>query len=334
MKLQTIHKSLLEMGKPAQVCPKCGHSPMHKTHTYYKGEWKCKNAPLPGFPQGSQSAAPASPAAQPAPAATTPAPAASTVAAPAVPKPTSAPVAPRTVTPVAGGPSITMQSAKTAPPTAVPPASRDQNIKVFMQTHDISKYTVNPDGSVDIHEHADFTTMNTKKMLPVKLNKVEGELHLAGYIETLRNCPTEVTEDFDCTYTKITNLEGFPKTVGGSVGLVANEELTSLDGMDGVVIGGDFRCEKSKKLTSLHNIHKRIAEVDEDGSGEGTISFADSGIKSNVLGLLRIRGVKKVILPDAKVAEILNKHLEKGDPDIYAAQEELLDAGFDDFAEL
>ena len=52
-----------------------------------------------------------------------------------------------------------------------------------------------------------------------------------------------------------------------------------------------------------------------------------------LLGLLLIDGLQKVFLDNMKVRVIINKHL-KGDRDVFACQEELIEAGFEDFAQL
>ena len=58
-------------------------------------------------------------------------------------------------------------------------------------------------------------------------------------------------------------------------------------------------------------------------------------IKSAVLGVLLIKGLKKIEIDNQNVQNILNKHLpSKGMASVLDAQEELVDAGLEDFAEL
>ena len=84
---------------------------------------------------------------------------------------------------------------------------------------------------------------------------------------------------------------------------------------------------RNNKIDSLRGIQKYVKTI------KGTADFTNNPIKSHVLGLLEIDGLKSVMLDNKKVAAIINKHL-KGDKDVIACQEELIDAGFEDFAQL
>jgi len=75
-------------------------------------------------------------------------------------------------------------------------------------------------------------------------------------------------------------------------------------------------------------VHKHIAEM------KGALYASDNPIKSHVLGLLLIKGVTEVYLDNKQVKEILNRHLGKGRAGMLMAQEELIDAGLEEFAQL
>lgn len=327
MKLQIIAKPLLEMGKPAQVCPKCGHGPMSKTHYYYKGGWNCKHPALPGYPlTGSQ--APAAPASAPAPA-PTPAVHPAVAAGHAVPAPTPAPTP--AAAPVASAPSQPTPAPTPAAPAPAPArqalsGSFEQKVTQFLKDLDepVTQFTFNEDKSVSITQDVDFTQFDYEK-IPMKIRNVEGDMLLAGHVKTLQNCPDVVSGDFECVHTVITSLVGGPKEVGGDYVIRANESLTSIEGAP-TKVGGDFDAKECRRLVSLKGIHKMVKECN------GTMNFGDTGVKESVLGLLMIRGVKKIIVPEAKVAEILNKHL--GTDDIHVVQEELIDAGFASYAKM
>ena len=109
--------------------------------------------------------------------------------------------------------------------------------------------------------------------------------------------------DFFCTQSGITSLEGIPPSINGNVYFANN------------------------KIKSLHNIHKQIKHIN------GGISFIGNPITSHVLGLLLIDGLKMVFLDNTKVEAIINNHL-RGERDVFACQEELIEAGFDEFAKL
>lgn len=108
--------------------------------------------------------------------------------------------------------------------------------------------------------------------------------------------------------------------------------------------------DDSEYADTLHNIHKKElylqgprAKVDETGTMR-----IPAYIKSHILGLILIKELKRVVLyggakwgehrPEGELRSeaaiaILNKHL-KGDRDVHACQEELLEAGLGEYAKL
>ena len=143
-------------------------------------------------------------------------------------------------------------------------------------------------------------------------------------LTSLEGAPSVVNGDFACSNNKLTSLEGAPSVVNG-IFYCSNNNLTSLEGAPSVV-KGNFYCY-SNNLTSLAGIHKIVKEI------HGFANFYDNPIKSNVLGLMRIKGLTRVILANKQVENILNKYLT-GDRDIIKCQSELLDAGLEEYAKL
>jgi hypothetical protein len=129
---------------------------------------------------------------------------------------------------------------------------------------------------------------------------------------------------FDCANKRLTSLKGAPTTIGSSFSCYFNQ-LTSLEGVPHT-IGGNFYCH-GNKLTSLKGIHKQIKYID------GSAVFKQNPIKSHVLGLLKIKGLIDCELDQLRVQHIVNTHL-KGDRDIFACQEELIEAGYPEYAQL
>ena len=107
-----------------------------------------------------------------------------------------------------------------------------------------------------------------------------------------------------------------------------NYEGYRLDSLEGAPssIGGNLYCSNNN-FTSLHNIHKKIKYIG------GFASFNECPITTHVLGLLLIDGLQQVYLNTNGVEDIINKHL-KGDRDVFACQEELIEAGYEEFAQL
>ena len=166
-----------------------------------------------------------------------------------------------------------------------------------------------------------------------ELTSLEGALsHVSGnfdcslnHLTSLKGAPSHVGGGFYCRGNGLTSLEGAPSHVGGGFYCSSNE-LTSLKGAPSHV-GGGFYCYNNK-LTSLKDVHKHITEI------KGIFYAIRNPIKSHVLGLLLIKGVTEVHLDNKQVAEILNRHLGKGRAGMLMAQEELIEAGLEEFAQL
>ncbi len=136
--------------------------------------------------------------------------------------------------------------------------------------------------------------------------------------------PTTVGSSFYCSKNLLTSLKGAPSSVGGEF-YCADNKLTSLDGAPSS-IGGEFVCH-TNKLTSLHNIHKQIKKIGDSAN------FTNNPIVSHVLGLLLIEELPYVVFDNEKLEQIINKHLQ-GERDIFACQEELIEAGYEELAQL
>ncbi len=165
-----------------------------------------------------------------------------------------------------------------------------------------------------------------------KLTSLEGApSSVGGYfvcsrnkLTSLKGGPTSVGGYFYCSRNKLTSLKGAPTFVGGDFNCPRNN-ITSLEGAPSS-IGGDFSCP-GNNITSLHNIHKHIKHI---GS---YADFNNNPITSCVLGLLLIDGLTHVYIHHIEVQKIINKHLS-GDRDVFACQEELIEAGYEDYAQL
>jgi len=144
---------------------------------------------------------------------------------------------------------------------------------------------------------------------------------------SLEGAPSSVGGYFWCSYNQLTSLEGAPASVGGNFGCF-NNNLTSLEGAPSSV-GGNFCCFNNQ-LTSLTGIYKILKQMN------GTFYANNNTLKSNVIGLLLVKGCKKVELDNKQVEEIMNRHLQSafGHLRVLECQSEMLDAGLEEWAEL
>jgi hypothetical protein len=146
-------------------------------------------------------------------------------------------------------------------------------------------------------------------------------------LTSLEGAPSSVGGSFSCHNNELTSLEGSPASVGGYF-VCNNNELTSLEGSPASV-GGSFACYYNQ-LTSLEGIHKILKSMN------GTFYTQDNPLKSHVLGLLLVKGCKKVELDNKVVQEVLNRYLpnNRGAKAVIEAQSELLDLDLEEFAQL
>ena len=143
-------------------------------------------------------------------------------------------------------------------------------------------------------------------------------------LTSLEGSPKHVSDDFTCFSNNLKSLKGGPEYVGGDFYCYHNG-LTSLEGAPSWV-DGIFNC-RDNNLTSLHNIHKHIKHIG------GMLYASRNPIKSHVLGVVLIDGIKNIWIDNKKVQDIINKHLD-GDKDVFACQEELIENGYEDYAKL
>ena len=128
----------------------------------------------------------------------------------------------------------------------------------------------------------------------------------------------------------IKNLDGGPKVLNGTLFVEECDNFESLSGTIEEVYPHEtfieaINIDGCPKLKSLKDIHKHFKVI----KGEFSCS---SDIESNVLGLLKIKGLTKVWFPNQQACKIINKYLPEGD--ILECQDELIDANLSDFAKL
>jgi hypothetical protein len=147
-------------------------------------------------------------------------------------------------------------------------------------------------------------------------------------LTSLKGAPKKIDGTFECSGCPIISLEGFPQEGVYDV-LCRHTNISSLQGIAREINGSLF-LEDNHNLTSLKNIHKFIDTID------GTIFFSCEHVKSNVLGVLKIKGLYGVEAEgNAELNEILNRYLPNPTPDkIIDCQNELIEAGFEEYAEL
>lgn len=146
-------------------------------------------------------------------------------------------------------------------------------------------------------------------------------------LTSLEGAPKTIDGDFWCNNNHLTSLKGAPERVTGGFDCSSNR-LTSLEGAP-KKIGSYFFCDNNN-LTSLQNIHKMITEIN------GDFYCHKNKITSHVLGLLLIPGIKNIVasVDEFSWVKILNRYLGKGRKGMLDCQNELIEAGLEEYAQL
>lgn len=104
-------------------------------------------------------------------------------------------------------------------------------------------------------------------------------------------------------------------------------------------------CFSGLGITNLHNIHDRLRPdglirkdkteilfpINKSATGEWTLCLRSNDIRSNVLGLMLLPGLRRANLDNRDLEKIVNKHLSQ-DRDVFEFQYELIDSGLEAFA--
>ena len=119
----------------------------------------------------------------------------------------------------------------------------EQEIHDICKEYNITNYSINPDGSIDVDGNVD---LNKKGLIeiPLKFNKVSKSfLCKQNQLTSLYGSPERVDGYFSCEYNKLTSLEGCPKFVGRNFNCNENN-LTSLEGFPKFV-GRNLLCTRN-----------------------------------------------------------------------------------------
>ena len=154
--------------------------------------------------------------------------------------------------------------------------------------------------------------------------KIEGEFDCSNNPEltSLIGAPQQGVTDFSCCNNpKLESLIGAPREVRGFY--CTKTAITSLIGAPQKITGW-FECKNNPGLISLSKIHLYIHEID------GILNFYGSPIKSNILGLLKIKKCIGIRFNDEKLSRIISKYLPEGN--ITDCIDDLIDNGFAEYA--
>lgn len=150
-------------------------------------------------------------------------------------------------------------------------------------------------------------------------------------IQSLKGCPQKIQNLMIHENPNLITLEGCPSKLK-HLDIRDNKNLSSLEHIASD-IDGNLQIYRNAKIISLHNLDKLVKRI-------GTMISFDPTIKSNVLSILKIAGLDQGVWQtkpnshlQTDLAKILTKYLFGG-RDIIGCQEDLIDNGLKDYAEL
>lgn len=216
-------------------------------------------------------------------------------------------------------------------------------------------WTIDKDLRVSVDGDVDLTKTSFAK-LPVKFKKVSGKLVVSNSgLETLEGCPEEVGKWFNCSYTKITSLEGGPKKINTSgqehsSTYYANNNL-SLKSLKGIAENAeelnvgfcsaleelDYLPKKVRRITACATGIKTLLGINKRAPELEGLQINASPVEEGILSLMKIPSfrIQSLIYKTGNEDTTLTrsgKILDQVDSqggDIFDAQSELIDAGLE-----
>jgi hypothetical protein len=171
---------------------------------------------------------------------------------------------------------------------------------------------------------------NNLKNLVNGPKKIGGQYQVSDNdLTSLIGCASEIPGEFNVSSNKLSSLEHGPKIVCGSY-YATDNDLVSVVGIP-TMIDGSLHIEHNPLLTSL----KGIRAVNEMF---GKIYLGNNPITSHILGVFFIKGCRGIKIWKngdlGRAVDIVNRHIQKGRTGLLPCQQELIEAGLADFAQI
>lgn len=187
----------------------------------------------------------------------------------------------------------------------------EEQIEKWLRSMKIKNYTINPDKTVDVAGDVNLFNRGLDN-LPIKFGTVSG--------------------NFLVRHNKFRNLRGFPHEIGGDLTVSYNPGI-KLQGGDGMIVHGRV-LTKGTELTTLEGVGQSFSEI--HGSTFPNLEFNTHEITSGGIGLVLIKGlvIRSAYGPFGKALNIIMKYLGQGKKGLLLCQDELIEAGLEEFAKL
>ncbi len=164
--------------------------------------------------------------------------------------------------------------------------------------------------------------------IPVRFGDANGFHAIGCGLTSLVNSPKRLSHSFNCSDNKLKNLVGGPIHVQ-QVYDCSNNPLESFDGFPNKV--AKFKLDNCN-IKSLVGIHRSGLQYCE------SMSFFNNPIEEGGLGLIFIPGLRRIDCQTNKeiflALRIIVKYLRTGKDGLLACQQELIEAGLEQYAKL
>ena len=135
----------------------------------------------------------------------------------------------------------------------------EQEIHDICEKYDITNYTINPDGSIDVHNSVDLNGKVLTK-IPIKFNNVYGNFDCSyNNLTSLENSPKWIKVSFFCIENRLTSLEGCP--ISDMHYYFGDNPLKSIDGYN--LPYSKLNCSNSDILITKHKRKSKIKYISE-----------------------------------------------------------------------
>jgi hypothetical protein len=212
-----------------------------------------------------------------------------------------------------------------------------QQIEKILHNSSITRYTIRPDGIVDVSQHVvlrvgelDFANSD------IQFGIIDGnfETTVDDTVTTLKGMPLEVYGNCTFNLKNLTSLQHSPTKVTGTLSYF-NIPVGQVSTIDGITpsIGNLYL---GPCFEDMSGIHRRIKKLTK----EGVFILNTSNLKKGLTDIVLIRGITSLITTTLQsdidkqlstALEIVNKHIKSGDRSSIACANELDDAGLSAF---
>lgn len=189
-------------------------------------------------------------------------------------------------------------------------------ISAWLKRQHVTGYAIKNSNEVDVERNVDLSYYELRHF-PIKFRKITGDFECSNnLLVSLQGAPDEVTNDFECYYNQLSSYEFLPKKIGRNLYL-GNDRVTSLVDIDW------------SSLYVEEGIFLDTARIKRGGLGLLLLKMGPHAFLQDIKYHIEFGGHDYLTAP----FQIIAKYIGKPN-DIFDCQNELIEAGFEEYAQL